>query len=85
MPCINLQLSYYASEKSVQPEYLSKESYNFILVTATLDRFWDAANDVSLQYKIITVTPAGCKPQADSLPVMPLLVACHELDPEAVT
>jgi len=71
--------------KSQFNQSMYQESYNFILVTVTLDRFWDAANDVSLQYKIITFTPAGCKPQADSLPVMPLLVACHELDPEAVT
>jgi len=71
--------------KSQFNQSMYQESYNVILVTVTLDRFWDAANDVSLQYKIITVTPAGCKPQADSLPVMPVLVACHELDPEAVT
>ena len=35
-------------------------------MTVMLDRFWDAANDVSLQYKIITVTPAGCKPASDA-------------------
>jgi len=46
-------------------------------MTVMLDRFWDAANDVSLQYKILMVTQAGCKPQADSLRVMSVLVACH--------
>jgi len=65
--------------KSQFNQSMYQESYNFILMTVTLDRFWDAANDVSLQYKITTVTPAGCRPQADSLPVMPVLVACHEM------